>query len=163
MNTQRKCPTCGKVGTLGEGTTEESCTVGPRTFVATLPAVVCGNCNEAIFSTPTLQAFETAVARALVDAGASDGAALRRVRKVAGLAGVELARLLGVAPETVSRWENGVQSADRAAVALIGALCLDALEGRTTTRDRLDAMAAAAATTPAEGARVVLRVLPSAA
>jgi putative zinc finger/helix-turn-helix YgiT family protein len=164
MSSQRKCPTCGAVGTFREGTTEFTSTVGPRVFVAALPALVCGDCNEAIFTSATVEAFERARARALASEGASDGAALRWVRKAAGLTGVELARLLGVAPETVSRWEHDVQPPDRAAVALIGALALEAMDGHSETRTRLDAMASAPARLAGgEPSRVVLRVLPSAA
>lgn len=159
---RNKCPTCGMVETLKDGTTELSTTFGAQVFVATVPAEVCGTCGEAIVTSATLGAYENTVTRALIASGASDGKALKWVRKSAGLTGVELARLLGVAPETVSRWENNAQVPDRAAVALLGALALDALEGRTTTRDHLDALARAvtAAVVPA---RVVLQVLPSAA
>lgn len=164
MNTTRKCPTCGATGTLAEGTTEHTEALGPRVFVATLPALVCSNCGESIVRGDDLHAFERARTSVLIAEGASDGAALRYVRKTAQLTAAELARLLGVAPETVSRWENDVQAPDRATVALLGALALDAQEGRTTTRDRLDAMATAPAHPAAgEPARVVLRVLSSAA
>lgn len=159
MATQRKCPTC-RAGQLTDGTTEHTAKVGARTFVATLPARLCANCDEAIIGAEHLRAFERALERALVDVGADDGAALRYVRKGAGLTGVELARLLGVAAETVSRWENGAQTPDRATVALLGALALDALDGRTTTRDRLDALARPREDAPG---RVVLEVYAPAA
>lgn len=145
MDAQRKCPTCGNRGTLAVGTTELRSTVGPRVFVAVVPAEVCSHCGEALVAGDVLGAFEEARARALVSDGAADGAALRWVRKAAGLKAAELAGLLDVAPETVSRWENDVQRPDRAAVALLGALALDAMEGRTTTRERLAAMATATA------------------
>lgn len=156
----RKCPTCGADG-MADGTTEIMSRVGPRTFVAAVPAEVCGACGESIVTARVMRAFEEARARALVEVGASDGDALRWVRKAAGLTGKELARLLGVAPETVSRWEHNGQVPDRAAVALLGALALDAMEGRTSTRDRLDALASAASE-PAPATPVALR-LPSAA
>jgi DNA-binding transcriptional regulator YiaG len=143
MNSQRKCPTCGNRGTLTNGTTELRSTVGPRVFAAVVPAEVCSNCGEALVIGAVLGAFEQARALALIEAGASDGAALRWVRKAARLKAAELAELLGVAPETISRWENDVQRPDRAAVALLGALAFDAIRGTTTTRDRLAAMASA--------------------
>lgn len=84
--------------------------------------------------------------RALLDAGSTDPKAVTWLRKAAGLRGNELAALLAVAPETVSRWEHGARTIDRAALAILGSLALDALDGVTTTRDRLRALGAHPAT-----------------
>jgi len=62
------------------------------------------------------------------------------MRKVAGIRAVELAELLDVAPETVSHWETGKHAPDRSTLATVAALALDALDGATTTRDRLRAL-----------------------
>ncbi len=141
MTQNQKCPNCRAVGTMSSGTSELRSVVGPREFVATVPAARCTACGEAVIEGSTLRAFEDARAHALATEGASDGAALRWLRKAAALSGAELARLLGVAPETVSRWENGVQSPDRATAAVIADLALDALDGSTRTRKRLEALA----------------------
>ncbi len=53
----------------------------------------------------------------------------------------ELGELLELRPETISRIENGKIPADRRTVALLGALALDHLAGRTETGDRLRALA----------------------
>ncbi len=53
-----------------------------------------------------------------------------------------LAELLDVTPGTVSRWENGKQSLDRRAVALVYALALEAQGGRAAALDLLEALAA---------------------
>ncbi len=165
MNAQTKCPMCGAIGTIRDASVEHTATVGPRVFVAALPGRVCGSCNEAIFTTATVDALEAAITRALVFEGANDGAATRWVRKSAGLTRLEFARLLGIDPEAVTRWEHGAAMPDRPALALLGALAIEAMDGRTDTRARLEAMASAAARsvdgdTPA---RVVLTLLPSAA
>lgn len=141
MTQNQKCPSCKTVGAMAPGTTELRSVVGPREFVATVPASLCAECGEAVISGSVFRAFEDARAQALASEGASDGAALRWLRKSAGLSGAELARLLGVAPETVSRRENGVQSPDRATAAVIADLALDALAGSTRTRTQLEALA----------------------
>ena len=82
--------------------------------------------------------------------------------EAAGLTRAELASLLAVTTELVVAWESGAEAPDRATVALLGALALEALEGLSTTRDRLRALALAAAE-PAPGAPVTVKVLPSAA
>ena len=50
--------------------------------------------------------------------------------------GAEPARL-GVTPETISRWENGHNEADRAVWATLALLVDDHHAGRTATLDRL--------------------------
>ena len=161
MDPKRMCPTC-RTGELREGTTEEIEVVGPRTYTATVPAALCSNCDEVIVTGATLRAFEGAVAGAVAGSGAGDEAAVRVMRKAAGLTRAELASLLAVTTELVVAWESGAEAPDRATVALLGALALEALEGLSTTRDRLRALALAAAE-PAPGAPVTVKVLPSAA
>ena len=51
--------------------------------------------------------------------------------------GPDLADLLDVAPETVSRWENGHRSADRSVWNTLADLLANAVEGKTTTLDLL--------------------------
>ncbi len=51
--------------------------------------------------------------------GARAGVQLKLVRKAAGLKATELADLLGVTPETVSRWECGRSEIPRAAVYVL--------------------------------------------
>lgn len=161
MDPKRLCPTC-HTGELTEGSTVETEVVGPRTYTATVPALCCSNCDEAIVTAATLRAFEGAVARAVASSGAGDEAAVRVMRKAAGLTRVELASLLAVTSETVLAWESGADSPDRATVALLGALAVEALDGLTTTRDRLRELVIAAAT-PAPDAPVTVKVLLSAA
>jgi transcriptional regulator with XRE-family HTH domain len=66
-----------------------------------------------------------------VEHGASDGAAFKFMRKAIGMKATDLAALLGVAAETISRWETGQREVDRTALAALAGLVVDELEGHT--------------------------------
>ena len=140
MNEESTCPVCGKGG-LHEAERERTRKVGGVTYAATLPARVCDACGEAIFATAAVRAFNREVTAAVATSGARTSDAVTFLRKTAGLTGVALARLLGVAPETVSRWEHGDRTPDRATMALLGSLAVEACDGLHTTRDRLEGLA----------------------
>ncbi len=55
-----------------------------------------------------LAKLDLAAAQWLADAGARSPETFRFMRKTLGLRAADLAELLDVAPETVSRWERGV-------------------------------------------------------
>lgn len=80
----------------------------------TVPHRECGECGwGSEMSLQELAAFERRAARViLIDVAEPDVAVYRYARKSLGLKQSELAVLLGVAPETVSRWENGAQPMD---------------------------------------------------
>lgn len=139
------CELCGAArATLGEHAVRR--TFGELVVSVTVPAEVCDACGESLIADDDLARVEHAVTRALVSAGSMHPNALRWLRKAADLRSMDLAELLGVAPETVSRWEHGSRTIDRAALALVASLALDALDGITTTRDRLRALGASPAT-----------------
>jgi transcriptional regulator with XRE-family HTH domain len=73
--------------------------------------------------------------------GLRDGHALEFVRKALGLRAAELAALLDVSAETVSRWENGHRAAERSVWNTLADLAADRLAGKTTTLERLRALA----------------------
>lgn len=136
MNEPAVCSMCGE-RRARSGESVGRWNFGPLTVAVTMPARVCDACGETTIAGDDLARAEHAVTRALVSAGSTHPHALRWLRKGAGLRAVDLAALLGVAPETVSRWENGARTIDRAALAVLAGLALDAIEGATTTRDRL--------------------------
>jgi DNA-binding transcriptional regulator YiaG len=113
--------------------------VAGHTFVAELPTRMLE--GQLVVDFKVLEAFELAVARKLADSGESAGEAFRFMRKAIGLPATELAELLGVARETISRWENGERPVDRGALAVLGGLVEDRCNGTTSTRDRLQAIA----------------------
>jgi len=118
----------------------ESITVGEYTFIAQLLARRCASCGAVRFGADSLTAFELRVAVELAKTGVSTCEALRFMRKALQLRAVDLAALLGVTPETVSRWETGKLSLEHRALALLGSLVVEKSEGRTSTLDRLRAL-----------------------
>ncbi|MBI5515499.1 MAG: type II toxin-antitoxin system MqsA family antitoxin [Deltaproteobacteria bacterium] len=130
------CVRCGG-SERRDGDVEETWTFGAVSFVLRVPAQLCTGCGESYVWGPDLGAAEDRVTRELVARSVADSRAVRWLRKRARLRGAELATLLGVTPETVSRWENGHHPMDRAPLALLGMLALDAIEDRTTTLDLL--------------------------
>jgi putative zinc finger/helix-turn-helix YgiT family protein len=135
-----RCWKCGNA-TLTASTFQAERKIGGQVFVAELPAEVCTTCGERTIGGPDLLAFDEAVAGELARGGASTPDALKFLRKSMALTAAELGELLELRPETISRIENGKMPADRRTVALLGALTLDHLAGRTETADRLRALA----------------------
>lgn len=120
--------------------TEERLEVAGKTFAAVVPATRCTDCGATYLTYDTMGVLELGAAGELARHGEVSAEAFKLMRKALGMRAVELAELLDVTPETVSRWEHGRQPIDRGAAALLSAMVLDRLEGRTTTLDRLKAL-----------------------
>jgi YgiT-type zinc finger domain-containing protein len=136
----RRCWKCGNA-TLTGATFHAERKIGGQVFVADLPARKCTSCGERTVSGPDFLAFDAAVAGELARSGASSPDALKFLRKSTALTAAELGELLELRPETISRIENGKMPVDRRTVALVSALALDHLAGRSETADRLRALA----------------------
>jgi DNA-binding transcriptional regulator YiaG len=115
-------------------------TVAGRTFSRQVPVLRCEKCGETYFQGNDLLEVEIEAAGVIAREGPSNGETFRFMRKALGLRAVDLAELLGVAPETLSRWENGQRPVDRAAWVALGAMAQERLEGRTTMLERLKAL-----------------------
>jgi DNA-binding transcriptional regulator YiaG len=89
---------------------------------------------------PALEAFELDVAGELARHGEASPEAFSFMRRALGVKAMDLAEMLDVTPETVSRWEHGQQPIDRGAAAILSAMVVDRLEGRTTALDSLKAL-----------------------
>lgn len=135
-----KCWKCGNA-TLTDSTFHAERKIGGQVFVAELPSHACTSCGERTVDGPDLLAFDAAVAGELARCGASTPDALKFLRKSMALTAAELGELLELRPETISRIENGKMPADRRTVALLCALTVDHLAGRTDTADRLRTLA----------------------
>ena len=139
MNTLTRCISCTNQ-TLVTQKQQHTLTVSNYTFEAALPVIHCNSCSENYWDGQAIERFELMVAAWLAKEGVSSGESFKFMRKVLGLRAVELANLLDVAPETLSRWEQGHRSADRKALSILGSLVIDQLEGHHTTLDRLQAL-----------------------
>jgi putative zinc finger/helix-turn-helix YgiT family protein len=135
----KRCANC-KEGKLTRMSETETVTVFGHVFSADVPAYRCAQCNETYVDGPALERFELRAAVELAKAGATSGEVMRFMRKALGFRAIDLAELLDVAPETLSRWETGKQPIEHRAMALLDSLVLERNEGRTTTLDSLRAL-----------------------
>ncbi len=136
-----RCATCGDE--LTDAVETLSVALPRCGVVATAQARArrCAGCGGVWVDAGGAARARLAIARALADHGVQTGEALRHLRKALGLRAADLARLLGVTPETVSHWETGKLAPARAAFVAVAAMADDAARGRTTTRDRLAVLA----------------------
>ncbi|MFH0901075.1 MAG: type II TA system antitoxin MqsA family protein [Pseudomonadota bacterium] len=132
----KRCPNCG-IGKLQNRVVERTRHVAGHGFAARLPARHCQSCGEDYFDDAVITCFDLGVALKLAEAGVTTGEALKFLRKAAGLSSKDLAALLEVRPETVSRWETGKRAIDRATYTIIRQLVFDRTRGSAATADYL--------------------------
>ena len=123
-----------------DGRAEDAIIVGKHRFVTMLAVKQCVRCHTPIVPSESVRGFERAVALRLAESGVSTGAAFCFMRKLLGLRAVDLAGLLDMTPEMISKYENDHAPIDRRALAVLGSLVEDSIAGSTKTRDRLVAM-----------------------
>lgn len=133
-----RCPRCDT--RLRTTTTEITREVGEHTFAATVPATRCPSCGSTHIEPRVLERFDLHVADRLARAGVATGRAFRFMRNALQLRAQDLAQLLDLSPETLSRWENDKRPVDRSALTVLAACVTDALAGRTATLDTLRAL-----------------------
>lgn len=131
-----QCPSCQAKKFKGR-LAEKVKVVGGHRFRALVPGQECQQCGESFYEIGTLARFDQLVAKELADAGVKSGEALRFIRKAAGVAATDLAALLDVRPETVSRWENDKRPIDRGSYAVLHQLLIEKLAESTATADYL--------------------------
>ncbi|MFH2007579.1 MAG: type II TA system antitoxin MqsA family protein [bacterium] len=122
---------------LKEGTVEETIQVGEVSYTAEAPAMVCPSCGESYLSVQTMGQIGWMVAADLARQGVGTPDAFRYMRKRLALKAIELAELLGVSPEAISRWEHGVHTPDTKAVKLLGIMILEHIGQRPMILDYL--------------------------
>lgn len=115
--------------------------IGERTYSGRVAAFRCGKCGAEIVSAAELLAHERAVARYVADHGPFDGPGFAYLRVQLALQGTDLAELLDVRAETISRWENGRAPVDRNAWLVVGDMVRDLASGRDDTKRRIAALA----------------------
>jgi YgiT-type zinc finger domain-containing protein len=112
-------------------------TIAGVSFERRVSAQKCSSCGEVYLSAGVLGDFELSAALAIARAGVCSPAALKFMRKAAGLRAADLGELLGLTPEHLSRIENGKVPADKRTVALLAALLEDSAAKTTRTVDQL--------------------------
>src|SRR5579883_2304302 len=138
MRTQR-CARC-KGEKIREVLRERTANIGGLILIAKVPGFQCETCGEVWYSPAVLKSYELGLAKALAESGTRSGEAFRLMRKAIGIPARELAQILGLTNETISRWETEKREVDEHAMLLLGDLVFDAIAGRTTTKDRLQAL-----------------------
>lgn len=140
MARMKKCPSCG--GALVASRKRETQSVGGREFVVTVAAGACRSCGDVFLENSSLQRTELEIACDLARHGPVSGDAFRYLRKSLGLRAVVVADLLGVTPETISRWENGQRPVDKAAWMTLGSVVLEQASRSPETLERLRELSA---------------------
>jgi DNA-binding transcriptional regulator YiaG len=110
------------------------------TFNAELPALVCEDCGDFSFAHRDIQSFELFVADWIARRGMRESGTFRFMRKALGMTAVQLAELLDVQAETISRWENDKSPIDVGSFSVLAALVEDRLTGQERMLDRLKAL-----------------------
>lgn len=137
-----RCHQCkGKDFETDEGRVERQ--VGEFSFGADLSLYRCISCKEEIFALQEIGKFEKEITGWLAREGILSGEAFRFMRKSLRLKANELAQLLDVTPETISRWEKEHRPPDRKAMMVLGSMVLDSLRGENTTLLRLRSLGSA--------------------
>jgi putative zinc finger/helix-turn-helix YgiT family protein len=134
----KKCPVCEK-GTLRPAEQTLHDEVNGHVFTAAVMGETCDACGEGVIDGRDIERFELGIARALLDAGDDSPEVFRLARKTLGLTAADLAAMLRVTAETISRWENGKHPIDAMALAILSLLVRDAFEGSSATQDALRA------------------------
>jgi putative zinc finger/helix-turn-helix YgiT family protein len=132
----KHCHNC-KSSLLTQKNLTETLEVTSYIFTAQLPALVCEACGEASYAGEDLHRFELAAARKLAEIAEPSGEAVRFLRKSIGLKAIDLAQLLHITPETLSRWENEKLAVDENSFLILGDLEEDHCTGSKRTRERL--------------------------
>jgi putative zinc finger/helix-turn-helix YgiT family protein len=130
-----QCVSCGERA-VREGDVTLTREVGEHVFSATVSGLVCSACGESITDLADGERFDLAVAEILAEA-APTGDAFRFLRKLVGLRARDLARMLGITGDTISRWENGKHGIDRAAFFVLGQIARERRSGGTAMLDLL--------------------------
>lgn len=130
-----KCPNCNEKR-FSETMVPHAVEVAGRTYAGRLPALRCAGCGETYTEARDLLAFDRETALHLASSGPVSGAGLAFMREAMRLRAKDLAQLLNVTPEHLSRWENGHREIDRNAWLVIG----DLLQHPEETRRRLSAL-----------------------
>jgi len=142
-----KCTKCGG-SRFRKGGEAMARKLDGRTFRGTLPATVCTKCGEVFVDGKEIARFDAEIAARMARDGAPSGASFQWMRKAMGLRGADLAPLLDVSAETLSRWETGERTVPRTAWVLLSRIVLEGRGPSSPTLGRLTSLTAHAPTLP---------------
>lgn len=109
-----KCVMCGHEGMQEKTTDYVYDASGLAVTLKGVRAWVCDECGEEEVEVQSPGQLEVALAKALLGLpGRLEGAEIRFLRKFLGYSGKDFAKLIGVNPATLSRWEAGKKTMDR--------------------------------------------------
>lgn len=111
------CPKCD--GVMRYKTKTEPIAIGGQPFTVTLPAFVCPKDGSWIAEPDVLREMNRQALHFIVTHGPVNGTTLKYLRYRLELKAADLAELLGVTPETFSRWETGAMPVNRLAWTLV--------------------------------------------
>lgn len=102
-----KCPECRTLTTsTQEAYKDRECGLSYVTL-RNVTIDRCPSCGEVVVSIPRISELHKVLSFAVASKPSRlEGAEIRFLRKYLGWSGVQFANIMGVAPETVSRWEN---------------------------------------------------------
>jgi DNA-binding transcriptional regulator YiaG len=132
------CPKCGSLEEVRTERTEQTGGVEGIVAEVVLAEVRCGKCGRGLALAGNYE-LQLAYAQLLADVGKASGWAFSVMREALSLSEADLASLLGVRRETISRWESrrNPQQVDRAAWIALTAIVEDEVHQRRTTVHRL--------------------------
>ena len=132
------CPRCGQPSFPSP--TEERLRFANIELIAPSRTLVCSRCAHAFTSAKRDRALDLDIARKLAEMGARNKDAFRFMRRALGYTAAAMSELLGVEPETLSRWENGKRAIPSCPMALMASLVLDRQRKRDSMVPRLRAV-----------------------
>ena len=131
------CPMCKGTDLNWQARHDIAQRIGSTPIRIRLPCVACRSCGERVVDGDVISRGELEVARVLAKRNVLSPESFRFVRMAIGLQSKQLAMILSVQPETVSRWEHGQRDVDPTAWSLLRMLVEDHASGRRSIDDVL--------------------------
>ena len=131
-----RCVMCDYKGKLEPSTFSHRVQVGPVRFDGQLAARACPRCEEEYVDGAMMEKFELLIARHLADNSQRTPQAFQFMRKALGMRAVDLAELIGVGAQTISRYENGAREIEPVRFGVLATLVEDRLAGQDDARAR---------------------------
>lgn len=115
-----KCIECGSTMTTTRENYRDKESGLPNVILRNIEVRRCRRCGEEEVVIPNMVELHRVIAAGVINKQARlTSPEIRFLRKHLGLTGVSMAELMGVTPETISRWENGKEVPGRTADRLL--------------------------------------------